>query len=159
MHFEHSTFCPPRFHSLVVFWVARLRGKKENWMINRSATIVWNASPRLLVQRNTLVYSLLSSAVFVSLYCLRIWIKLCWISRCSESLGGLCLPRRTCSKWASFKHNISHSTAQKNARTQEEKSGQTPLWSFSSQSRLFETKSQFSQSVLPPTTPGPPASA
>lgn len=92
---------------------SEVEGKKENWMINRSATIVWNASPHLLVQRNTLVYSLLSSAVSVSLYCLRIWIKLCWISRCSESLGGPCRPRRTCSKWASFKRNISHSTAQK----------------------------------------------
>ncbi len=60
-----------------------VEGKKENWMINRSATIVWNASPHFLVQRNTLVYSLLSSAVSVSLYCLRIWIKPCWISRCS----------------------------------------------------------------------------
>lgn len=98
-------------------------------MINRSATIVWNASPRLLVQRNMLVYSLLSSAISVSLHCLRIWIKLCWISRCSENLSGPARPRRACSKWASFKHNISHSTEQnkKNARTQEEKSGQTAL--------------------------------
>lgn len=135
------------------------RVKKKNWMINRSATIVWNASSRLLVQRNMLVYSLLSSAISVSLHCLRIWIKLCWISRCSENLSGPAAPRER-----ALNEHPSNTTSpiplnKKNARTQEEKSGQTPLWSFCSQSRLFETKSQFSQSILPPATLGPLASA
>lgn len=82
---------------------AKNEKKKQKRMINRSATIVWNASPHLLVQRNPPVYSLLSSAVSVSLHCFRIWIKLCWISGCSESLGGPGRLRRSSSKWAFFK--------------------------------------------------------
>lgn len=112
-----------------------------------------------LYKGNTLVYSLLSSAVSVSLHCLWIWIKLCWISRCLENLGGPGRPRRTCSKWASFKRNISHSAAQKMPGHRRRSQVRLGFEASIPRAACSKQNSQFSQSVLPPATPGPPASA